>query len=67
VTPVVAVSLGAVYGVAVWAVATPLVLPVVNPTMREAVGEIPIAWCGAHVVFGLVVGVAQQLRHVVDA
>ncbi len=67
VAPLAEVASAIVYALLAWVLLTFVVLPVVNPLMREAVPSLSMAWFGAHVVYGGVLGVAQQLRRAVDA
>lgn len=63
--PMPAVAGGIVFALGVWLVMTFLVLPLVDPPMRAAAPDMAMGWFGAHVVYGAVVGVAQQLRELI--
>lgn len=60
--PLAAVSGGLFYGLAVWAAMTFVVVPLVDPTLRELVADGMFGWLAAHVPFGIALGVAPQLR-----
>lgn len=60
--PLAAVTGGLLYGLAVWAVMTFVVVPIVDPALREFVSDRMFGWLAAHVPFGIALGVAPQLR-----
>lgn len=47
-----AFGLGLVWGAAVWAAMTFIVLPIVNPIMRVSVAQMPGIWFTLHLIFG---------------
>lgn len=55
------IPIGAGFGIFVWAVMTFVVLPLVNPIMRESVSMMPGGWFIGHVLFGMGVGLAPLL------
>ncbi len=63
--PMAAVAGGIVFGLVVWLVMTFVVVPIVDPTMRPAVPIMSMGWFGAHVVYGAVLGLAQDLRELI--
>lgn len=63
--PMPAVAGGIVFALLVWVVMTFAILPLVDPAMRAASSDMSMGWFGAHVVYGAVVGIAQQLRELV--
>jgi hypothetical protein len=58
--PIESVGAGVMLAVIAWAVLTYVVVPLTNPALREVTGEVPIAWFGGNVVFGMVVALARQ-------
>lgn len=55
------IPIGAIFGIVVWAIMTFVVLPLVNPVMRQSVSMMPGAWFIEHVLFGMGVGLAPLL------
>lgn len=60
--PLVSVTAGLLFGVAVWALMTWVVLRVVDRPLADLVDHMAFGWLAAHVVYGLVLGSASQLR-----
>lgn len=54
-------GLGALYGIAVWAIMTFIGLPIVNSTMQARVALMPGWWFFAHLVFGAVTGISAAV------
>lgn len=60
--PMTATLAGIVYGLFAWLVLTFVVVPIVDPFMARAVGEVPIAWFASHVPYGGALALADQFR-----
>lgn len=56
-----ACAAGVAYGVAVMLAMTFVIMPIVNPVMREAVTLFPKSWFIQHVLFGVALGVVPML------
>lgn len=48
-----AVAAGLIYALAIWSVMTFLVVPLINPSLRELTELVPSFWFAAHMVFGV--------------
>ncbi len=60
--PMVEVAGAIVYGLFLWLVLTFVVMPAVDPVMREWIPRLSSGWFGAHVVYGACLGLVPQLR-----
>ncbi|GEJ56023.1 hypothetical protein [Anaeromyxobacter diazotrophicus] len=60
--PLASVTAGLMFGLAVWAVMTWVVIRVIDRPLADVVDHMAFGWLAAHVVFGLVLGLASQLR-----
>lgn len=56
------IPIGAIFGIIVWAIMTFVVLPLVNPIMRQSVSMMPGAWFIEHLLFGMGAGLAPLLN-----
>lgn len=55
---------GLLYGIGLWAVMTWVVLRLVDRPLADLVDHMEFGWMSAHVVYGIVLGLASQLRGV---
>jgi hypothetical protein len=62
--PLLSVTGGILFAIAVWAVMTWVVLRAVDPPLADLVDHMPFGWLSAHIVYGIVLGFASQLRGV---
>jgi hypothetical protein len=62
--PLGSITAGLLFGIAVWAVMTWVVVRIADPTLAEVADRMSFGWLSAHIIYGVVLGLASQLRGV---
>jgi hypothetical protein len=60
--PMASVGMGVLFAIGAWVLMTFLVARVVDPALWQLARASPFSWFGAHVVYGIALGWAGQLR-----